>query len=55
MGMRTERTEKIISCFGKLTNKSTAKMFGVSTTWVTVVWQREGLDYDDELFLEGYY
>lgn len=50
-----ERTHKIISCFGKLTNKSTAKVLGVSQAWVSHVWQREGLDYDDEDFKAGWF
>lgn len=55
INQRSKRTEQIISCFGKLTNKSTARMFGVSKAWVTFVWQRVGLDYTDEDFLNGYY
>jgi len=51
---RSRRTKKIISCFGKMTNVSTARMFGVSKAWVTFVWQRAGLNYDDELFKNGY-
>lgn len=51
----SERTEKIISCFGKIKNKSVAKMFGVSSVWVSNVWKRAGLSYDDEDFKNGYY
>jgi len=37
-----------------MTNVSTARVMGVSPSWVTKVWQRAGLDYDDELFKDGY-
>ena len=50
-----ERTEKIISCFGKLNRKSTAKILGVSKVWVGFVWRRAGLSYKDEDYLEGWY
>ena len=51
----SEQTEKIISCFGKMKNKSVAKIFGVSTVWVGTVWRRAGLSYDDEDFKDGWY
>lgn len=50
----SKRTEKIISCFGKMTQKSTARVLGVSGPWVSFVWKRAGLDYDDEFFKGGY-
>jgi len=54
-GRRSERIKKIISCFGKMTNVSTARVMGVSKAWVTKVWQRAGLDYEiDEMFKNGY-
>jgi hypothetical protein len=54
-GVRSKRTKQILSCFGKITNKSTARLMGVSPEWVTYVWQRAGLDYDDEDFKNGYF
>lgn len=37
--------EKIISCFGKLNQKSTAIVCGTSPPYVCVVWAKSGLNY----------
>jgi len=52
---RSRKTKQILSCFGKMTNVSTARILGVSKAWVTFIWQRAGLDYTDEYFLNGYF
>ena len=39
------KKEKIVSCFGFLTIKSTAKICGCSNSWVSIVWKSKGLEY----------
>ena len=47
-GIYTNKTENIISCYGNVNNKSTARMIGVSRPWVTFVWQRAGCGIPDD-------
>ena len=55
MNRNSDRPKKIISCFGKMTNKSTARVLGVSPARVSFLWKRAGLSYDTEDFIDGWY
>lgn len=40
------KKDKIIACFGFLTTKSTAKVCNTSPSYVSNVWNNEGLEYN---------
>lgn len=50
---RTEKTKKILSCYGHLKASSVARLYNVSYSYVYNVWRQAGCFEEDGIYYGG--